>query len=412
MAEGVSNSSGAGFETEAVEAIATARDAFARILEAKCPGSKAVTGICDAFGIHRKLAWQVSKVAYSEDPFAAARHMPSDKSLSAWLDAAAAVGVGREMIDAARAAGERFDAIASAHAASRTELDMLLESCAGSRDAESDAKWRQQSFVGNSYTWGAHCRVLLALCVLAPSDDRERFFNVVQVRGLVGFRQTRPGVRWPVNESVVADDESRTTSGLVRAALDEGAARAHNGVPVLPAFCSDPMPELARRIGPDGTVYDAFVSGPVGHGGERTLVTGEVIRNIGAVHATEHDKVAHFGTAVRTPAEMLHFDLFVRSGLFGEVERELRVFSDVAKPIAFDEEDALPVPETIARLGRGVSLAHTPDVPGYTDLALSVFDAIGQDASDYELYRIRIAYPPMPTSAMVRHELLEPGQGV
>ncbi|MEZ6318528.1 MAG: hypothetical protein R3B49_07220 [Phycisphaerales bacterium] len=400
------------FEAEAVGAIAAVRDAFARIIELKCPGSKAVTGLCEAFGIHRKLAWQVSKVAYTADPFAAARHMPSDKSLSAWLDAAVASGVPADLVEAARAAGERFEAIAAAHASNRTELEMLLESCGPSRDAESDAKWRQQSFVGNSYTWGAHCRVLLALCVLVPSEDQDRFFHVVNVRGLVGFRQTRPGVRWLVNQSVVVDDESRVTQGLERRALDPAGAAAHHGVPVMPRFCSTPMPQLSRRASDDGMVHDEFVSGPVGQAGERTLVTGEILRNIGAVHATPNDKVAHFGTAVRTPAELLHFDLFVGAGMFGDVARDLCVFSDVANPIAFDEADELPVPERIARLGRGVSLAQTPDVPGYADLAASVFDAIGADPRDYELFRIRMAYPPMPTTVMVRHPLLEPAEGV
>ncbi|GJM18211.1 MAG: hypothetical protein DHS20C14_04240 [Phycisphaeraceae bacterium] len=405
-------STGAGtFEAEAVDAIAAVRDAFARIIELKCPGPKAVTGLCDAFGIHRKLAWQVSKVAYTEDPFAAARHMPSDKSLSAWLEAARAVGVPASLIDAARLAGERFEQIALAHASSRVELDMLLESCGASRDVDADAKWRQQSFVGNSYTWGAHCRVLLAMSVLTPSEDRERFFSIVQVRGLIGYRQTRPGVRWLVNQSVVLDDEARQTTGLVRTALDPRAAVGRDGVPVMPAFCSDPVPELTRRVGADGMVNDEFVSGPVGQTGERTLITGEMVHNIGAVHATEHDKVAHFGTAVRIPAEMLHYDMFVRAGMFGDVERELRVFSDIASPVAFDEADALPVPEGIARLGRGVSLAQTPDVPGYADLAASVFGAIGRDPADYELYRIRMAYPPMPTTVMVRHDLLEPEPG-
>lgn len=409
MANGRGSAVGAGvFEAEAVRAIAQVRDAFARIIEVKCPGSTAVTGLCEAFGIHRKLAWQVSKVAYTEDPFAAALHMPSEKGVAQWLRAAEAAGVPGGLVEAARAAGERFESLAEAHTSSRTELDMLLESCGPGGDAESAARWRQQAFVGNSYTWGAHCRVLLAMCVLTPSEDRESHFHAAQVRGLVGFRQTRPGVRWVVNQSVVADDEARTATGLEREPLDSVGAALHEGVPVLPGFCSVPMPALSRRVGLDGMVHDEFVAGPVGQTGERTLVTGELVRNIGPVHATAQDKVAHFGTAVRTPAERLHFDLFVWRGLFGEVARELRVFSDLASPIAFDDADALSVPEGVVALGAGVRVAHTPDLPGYADLAAAVFTRLGTDPDDYDLYRITMAYPPMPTTVMVRHELLEP----
>jgi len=45
-----------GFEAEALETIAAVRDAFARLIELKCPGAKDVTSVSDGFGVHRKLA--------------------------------------------------------------------------------------------------------------------------------------------------------------------------------------------------------------------------------------------------------------------------------------------------------------------------------------------------------------------
>src|SRR5262245_7922661 len=270
------------FESDAAEAVHHLRDAFARIIEQKCRESKAVTDLCEAFGIHRKLAWQVSKVAYTDDAFVAARHMPSAKSLDAWLDAARAAGIPARMITAARQAAHRFESLVASHAANRAELDMLLESCAPDVDAAAAERWRQQAFMGNSFTWGAHCDVLLGLVALVPSEDRPRSFHVAQVRGLIGFRQTRPGVRWTVSQSVVADDQARAASGIRREPLDPDAAKAHGGVPVIADFCSKPVPQLTRRPGPDGLLYDEFVPGPVGESGKRTLLTGEVMRNIGA----------------------------------------------------------------------------------------------------------------------------------
>lgn len=398
----------AGFQQDTVEAVSRVRDSFSRIIELKCPGSKAVTSVAEAFGIHRKLAWQVAKVAYADDPFAAARHMPPAKSLDLWLKAARKAGVPEALVEAAREAGLRFESLAETHASSRAEFEMLLESCGDGADEASDAKWRQQAFLGNSYTWGAHCRTLMAFCVLMPSEDTPRHFHAVQVRGLIGFRQTRPGVRWIVNQSVVADHEARAASGIHRVSLDPAAAAAHAGVPVLPAFCSDPMPALERRRTPDGMVHDEFAAGPVGQSGERTLVTGEILRNIGPVHATEEDRMAHFGTAVRTPAEVLHFDLFVRIGLFGRVERELRIFSDLASQISFEDQDALETSARVVRLGRGLGLSHTPDIPGYADLTASVCNSVGIDPDEYELFRVRVEYPPVPTTVMLRHPLLDP----
>lgn len=392
------------FGRDMVAAVTQIREAYARMIETRCRGTKTVSEVAEAFGVHRKLAWQVIKIAYAEDPLVATRHMPSDRSNRLWLEAARAREIAEPLVRAAEEAVACFQRVVDEHAADRTEFEMMVESFAGGEDIATEEKWRHQAFLGNSFTLGAHCRVLLAMCVLMPSEDREDHFHAAQVRGLVGFRQTRAGVRWVVNQSVTLDDASQE-SQLQRVAIDPEAAAAHNGVPVLPEFCSDPVPALSRREA-GGMVQDEFLPSAVGSLGERTLVTGEILRNVAPVHATPSDRVAHFGSAVRTPTEMLHFDLFVRAGLFGEVERELRVFSDLASPTSFEEQDALSVSDRIVSMGRGVGLAQAPDLPGYADLASSVFDRLGLDSSEYELYRIRMAYAPMPATVMMKHALL------
>jgi hypothetical protein len=392
------------FQADTVEALAKVRGLFSQLVEFKCPADRSVTQIASSFGIHRKLAWQVGKVAYSADPFLAARHVPSPKSVDVWLKAAANAGCPTDLVQEATSAAQRFHSLAAAHTRSEQEFEMLLESCAQADEA-AHIRWRQQSFHGNSFLWGAHCKVLLSLMVFQPSLDKDRYFHLAQVRGLIGFRQTRQNVRWLINQSVVADDNAQVNTGLQREPLDPAEAREHLGVPVLPRFCSSPMPEFSRRTTPRGMMADEFVSGPVGHAGERTLVTGEIIRNLGLAHATEHDKVAHFGAGIRIPTELLHMDLFVHRSLFPGVQRDLCMFSDLNSDVAFDESDALPIPERIQPLGRGIGLAHTADIPAYPELASTVFARLGADASEFDLFRVRIQFPPMPVTVMVRHPL-------
>lgn len=396
------------FADDALEVVSDVRDAFARIIEERCPGSKrSVSDLAAAFGVHRKLAWQVSRVTYSDDPYDAAQHMPTQRGLGAWLDAAERVGVPEPLVVVARDAGERFAAFAARHAESTTEFEMMLDSVGSAGAEQADERWREHAFLGNSYIFGARCRVLLGISVLQPSDDRDGWFHCAQVRGLIAYRQTRPGVNWMIGQSVVARDAGADLSPD-RRPLDPDAAGRHSGVPVIPSFCSTPMPELRRRITPDGMANDEFVDGPIGRTGERTIVTGEVIRNISRVHATAEDKFGHFGVGIRIPAETLIFDLFVDRNLFGDVQREIRVFSDLCSPVTWRPEDALPVPERIVPMGRGVSLAQTPEIPGYPDLASAVFEMLGAESRQYELYRIRMVYPPMPTTVMVRQAFPEP----
>ncbi len=401
-----SNDSQDRFESDTIEVVSSARNVYARMIEEKCPGTKAVSAVSQSLGIHRKLAWQLIKVAYSGDAFVAAKHMPSSKSVSALVKAAELSGVAEELVESIKATDQKFRALVETHASSKSEFDMLIESTGSEHDISAEDRWRQLAFEGNSFTWGARCKVLLAMCVLMPSEDTEDYFHAAQIRGLMGFRQTRPDVRWVINQSVALDDDAQHEQAMQRAAIDPQAAKQYSGVPVIPEFCSNPMPALSRKRTRDGMMQDEFLSSEVGLLGERTLVTGELLRNIAPTHAMPNDKVAHFGTTVRTPAEMLHFDLFVRAGLFGEVERELRVFSDIASPASFEDSDKLHIGGEVKLLGRGLAFAQCVDLPGYPDLASSVFARLAIDPDEYELYRIRMAYPPVPTSVMVKHELL------
>ncbi len=398
-------------------AVAKMREVYAHIIETCCPGANSVSEISQALGIHRKLAWQIMKVAYATDPFVAAKHMPVAKSHQSWLTSLHKESHSKDLIQSTLDACDEFEAAVARHASNRTEFDMIVDSIGATGDVHVEERWRQSAFEGNSFTLGGHCKVLMALCILMPSDDKHSYFHAAQIRGIMGFRQTRAGIRWVVNQSVALDDSSQSESGMQRVAIDPEAARANNGVPVLPEFCTSPMPALTRKHGQGGMMQDEFLPSCVGMQGERSLVTGEILRNIAPVHATPEDRVAHFGTAVRTPAQLLHFDLFVRSGLFGDVQRELCVFSDLASPVSFEEQDALSVSGHVVKMGLGVSLAQTPDIPGYADLASTVFSRLRISPSDYELYRIRMAYPPMPTTVMVKHELVpaellsgDPGQ--
>ena len=98
-------------------------DVYCRIIELKCPESKAVGAVCSAFGVHRKLAWQLLKVAYCEDPFVAAKHMPSSKSIGVWIDAIESCGIDQGHVEAVRRAQNQFQALIKSHASSKSEFE-------------------------------------------------------------------------------------------------------------------------------------------------------------------------------------------------------------------------------------------------------------------------------------------------
>ncbi len=398
------------FEERALAVVGELRSVFAGMIEAKCGSGPAVTAIASAFGIHRKLAWQISRVAYDEDPFVAARHMPTARSIGALVRAAGKHGVESSLLDQLSRATEDFESLVRTHAGDRTGFDLLLGACSSGADDEEAVRWRQQSFTGNSFIWGAQCRAMHAVSLQFPSVRRPGFFDMAMVRGLIGLRLNRPQTHWLVAQSAVLMDDSspRTTS---REALDPEGAKSCGGVPILKAHCRGELPGFERKVNPTGLLDDRLIPGGVGLTGERTIYTGEVIRALAPAHATPEDRVGHFGAGVRTPTQALVMDYFTHRDLFPGVKRELCVFSDVNSPVAFSEADRLQLNAELTELGYGLGRTQCREISGYARLLRDVFEAIGHDPRDFLVHRVRIHYPPMPASVMVRFELPDPPEG-
>ena len=109
---------------------------------------------------------------------------------------------------------------------------------------------------------------------------------------------------------------------------------------------------------------------------------------------------------------MLNFDIYVRAGLFGEVERELRVFSDVASKLTFQDIDVLSCERQDRESWARGSSGRTPRTcPGTRSFTQAIFHRLELDPNEYELYRIRMAFPPMPSTVMMKHELLPKDEG-
>lgn len=395
------------FQEDATAVMADIRDLFAQVIESRCGPGTGLAEICEGFGVHRKLAWQLAKVAYGDDPFFAARYMPSHKGIESWVRSAAERGVDASLLAGVLEASTKFESLVETHAGSRVAMDMMLESCVAEPSEDIDTRWRQRAFEGNAYVWGVQARTMLGCSILAPSTSKRGWFDMAQTRSLIDLRRTRPDTRWLIGQSTVRR-EGVGADPSTREPLDAHTARKANGVPVLESFTTDPLPSLERRDADDGVVLDELLPGEIGQSGQVTITTGEIIRNVSPAYAMDEGDRAHFGVGVGTPAEVMICDHFVHKDLFGAVQRELCVFSEVGRPFTFDERDRLRVPEQIQHLGNGLSSVHTPDAPGYAKLLRYAFAKCDWNPADFAFYRVRMAYPPLATSVMIRHELPAP----
>ena len=94
----------------------------------------------------------------------------------------------------------------------------------------------------------------------------------------------------------------------------------------------------------------------------------------------------------------------------GEIAPEVLVHGDHRSGDAIPEGrecDLLPLRELVVYMGKGPSVLQTLDVPRYPEMAQYAFDRLGWDGEKFDVYRCRVAYPVMPSSVVVRFDLLE-----
>ncbi len=394
-----------GFDSDVSAVVGNVRRRLAAIVESVCGGQPRAQDITDRFGVYRKLGWQIWNVVYAEDAVAAIKHLPNPRTLKVWHAAARKQGVNEQMLVKLDESISLLNKSVETHAPDRELLDMLVESRPESRDETTDARWRKQAFAGNAYTWGVRAKCMVASVVICPSRDRADYWDLIRMQALYGLIRTRPNVRWPFAQLLIRNRDGQPFT-YEREPLSKTNIVEETGVPLLEEFCSKPLPEVIRKPGAmPNMVEDELQPGEIGLAGASTIVTGEHLRAVAPMWADKPGETAMFGTGVRTPCELLVSDQLVHRDLFPDVTRELCVFGELMTQLSRDERDRLPMLEKVQHLGRASDGVQTADAPRYGELVELMIRKSGYSADDFDVYRIRMRYPPMPVSVIVRHEL-------
>ena len=187
--------------------------------------------------------------------------------------------------------------------------------------------------------------------------------------------------------------------------LVNGAAVRETGVPLLEEFCSKPLPKVAQaretwewwRTNCSPVKSAAKRGGGHHHRGSSARSAPAWGENPGETVATSVPGVHADGAAHQRSARA--------SRLYPNVfERELCVFGELMTQLSRDERDRIPVPEKVQHLG------NAADGIGTAEVALQRIARIRLQenrikAQDFEAYRVRMRYPPLPVSVLVRHPM-------
>jgi hypothetical protein len=400
------------FADDATDVMDSLRQALADTVESLQPAHGLATELAAALRIDTKLAWKINRIVAAGDPFSAARYVPGPAGFRSFLRAAKRHGATRDGVARAQAAFERFAQLVRLHAGSRRAFDVLVAGHTEEDQARAKLEQRRAMFEGGSFVWGVQARVAFRADILAPSED-EAMFDFATIRGFVDLRRLRPNVAWRIGRTYSADRSGQVHTQFVRERI-EPAPPSHESdeaLPLMASFCSTPTPEC-RRVESDTGVEYELVEGAVGNLGSLTCVLGEIVRRTEPRRRTAEYPDFTQMFRLRTPAELAMFDVLIHRELFGRrITPEFIAYSDLFADRVIPRYracDRLVVEEEIAFLGTGAACAATPTVERYDTMIRAAIERGGWNEAEFDVFRVRLRYPPIPSTLVVTHELPQP----
>lgn len=365
------------------------------------------------FGLNKNLTWKLSRVIRESDALAALAHMPGRPGLRIFLEAMEKSGATAEALDQVKRSIAELDALVRTHSGDRETLEAMVGGIGGASAAARSEAQRKLAFRGNSATWGVQARVQVSCHFAAPSVSSPDLLDVAIVAGLVDFRRLRADTPWAVATiSRVADDFSPQSARGFQAVEPEyqGADLA----PLMPEFCGRPMPTV--RLGPGQRPQlqrIELVEGPVGNTGATTCIAGWCHRGQVARYRSEEDGYGAHQVVLSTPVELVFHDLYVHRSLAFAHSPKVAMYNQLPSgPMPgnpMDPAATMPLHEGITRLGAFPPDVVTPELAWYPRMMEHVSGRLGWKLDEFVGFRVRMAYPPIPTRLSLMYQLDERG---
>jgi hypothetical protein len=357
-------------------------------------------------GLDAKLAWNVGRCVESSDHFAAALHIPGPKGMRTFLRAARRRGAPSTALRAADDAFQSFCTLVREHAGARKRFNGLVASFVSTNRGRAEIEHRRLLFEGSTYIWGVLARTVFRTIITHPSADAATWDGAI-LQGVIDFRRTRPGVQWRMHPAVSVDRRHHIHVEACGRPLDERVG--DHEIPLLRDFCTRPIPRFRHVKGAFGRPEYEFTEDAVGETGRRDCVIGEYVPQIEPRYRTELYDDFSATLRLRTPAEVAVLDLLVHRDLFDDAAPvSIELYSDLfggGPAVHYESSDRLPLHEQIEYLGSSLDAGASTDIPQYTEMLQFAVRRLGWAEDTFALHRLRMQYPPIGTTLMLRRAL-------
>jgi hypothetical protein len=385
------------FERDTRAAASSVRDSLARLVES-IPAS-----ICRPYDLQRalkidsKVCWQVFNVIREADPLASARHIPGAPSMRRLLKATARLKVPAPVIDSVNTAIDCFNGIVESHAGDRVAFASMVNSASpDGTDPGTELVYRRNAYRANRHLYGMHVELFSRLTLVrrAPGAESvdECFANMKR-----GLFRLRPGASTSVHvyAKQPLPEPNGSSTATYYSPLDPAAAEMY-GVPLIPDFCSQPLPAFRTIEDGDGWVRSELAGRDVGLRSAVRLAFSSVGRGVPLARGVDGRPMWVSSTLITVPTALLSKDIAVHRPSFGEVDPELVVYSSVLgdeSPERATRAGRLPEMGKVERLGTGSKVTDSKDIPDYRAFIQAVCRPLKWEPDEFVFFRVRVAYP-------------------
>ncbi len=336
-------------------------------------------------GVGNTICWQVYRIINADSLFGAARHAPLPQAIAQFLDAAERVGASPAVLGDVRGAADGFRTFMKKHADDQASFDTLIAGVGGDDGEEViQVRHRRAAYRAESHIWGFQRDVSAMVAFVRPSDAKGTL-DVAMVLCQVGYRRLR------VNASAtVAAFGAADVWGSKLRALDADAMEKYH-CPLVPEFCSSPVPALERVPLANGPVVYRLDDTSLGRGGSKDLTLGFVS------YREEPDTVDGRPSLVLNnfffcPTARVVLDVFLDRTVLGH-----RMPSVTTRLGNYGDDDPrghpLPLGERVLPLGSADRELTCPDIPNYPQLIRHTAQKTGWPLGQFDHFRVTLDYP-------------------
>lgn len=400
------------FESDTTSALALVRSSLAAMTRSLKAEIRRPADLQKSLGVDSKLSWQIFNVINEADPLAAAKLIPGAPSVVRLIKAARSRGVSEEEAETVRRAMAEFNRVVERHAQDRAEFDLMASSAASAPiAAAAELAFRKAAFRAESHIWGVCADVIGGTTFVRRAADALGTDDLT----LLNRREYRR-LRLDAPMSVLAYRNygaEGTPQGRNRIPLDQKAADQY-GAPILPRFCSQPIPVFRTWLRPDGYTAVDVQSREIGRQHAISLTVGGIYRSCPLAKGLKDEPFYQYDMRLVTPARVLVSMVLVHRPSMGRVTPELMVFRQTPgddKLVVALSSAQVPTRDEIKFLGSGPAAWATPDINAHDAMVQTAFDEVGWNPAEFDVYRVRIEYPVLNSVVRIQFPVSFPDAG-